>query len=129
MKLNTKTGEFEDVYDPARNGAIRNSWGDHEKVISMKDANKGVHSRYGVTIKTLTYKGYSTGDIEMIWTDWDKEFKTQGFIYKASERGYAKKVYGIENIDKKFFDLCTDFGLTKEGEIIPKGSTIECDDF
>ena len=47
----------------------------------------------------------------------------------------ALKKYGLDRdytaseMNKKFFDLCTDFGLTKEGEIIPEGQTVLCDDF
>ena len=37
--------------------------------------------------------------------------------------------FTAEEMNKMFFDLCTDFKLTKEGEIIPEGQTIVCDGF
>ena len=70
-----------------------------------------------VFIKHLTYKGYRSGDIPVIWGN----IGTYS-IYDKYDRDDAEKRLGSKgkDMDKKFFDLCTDFGLTKEGEIIPK---------
>ena len=64
VKENEQTGEYYDI----DNGDIFNSWGDHEKVIPLSDALKGARERYEIAIKTLTYLGFETGDISMIWS-------------------------------------------------------------
>ena len=112
-------------------------------MISKSDALKGVHSRYSVAIKTLTYKGYDTGDIPMIWGThrciYDKDFREK---YATKEMGLDRD-YTAEEMNTKFLDLCTDFGLTKEGDYVPvvkkskwnffssksKKDVVFCDDF
>ena len=87
----------------------------------------GVHSRYRVLIKTLIYKGYETDDIPMLWSNDQAE---GGHIYYQSCRENARKEYGLdrdytlEEMNKLFFDLCTDFGLTKEGDYWPEGTFV-----
>ena len=55
----------------------------------MSDAKKGVHLRFEVSIKSLTYKGYEIGDIPIIWRG--------GFsnIYDEYARKYAHVDGGI----------------------------------
>ena len=129
-------------YELKRGLPIFNSWGENEKIISESDALKGVYSRYFVVIKTLIYKGYETGDIPMKWTN-DQGFG--GNIYRQFWRERALKKYGLdrdytpEEMKKLFFDLCTDFGLTIEGDYMPKPKkswnpfskkkVVQCDDF
>ena len=54
-----------------------------------------------------------------------------GNIYNEDDRELAKKDLGIEpeEMEKKFYDLCTDFELDTDGNIIPAGVTIQCSDF
>ena len=77
--------------------------------------------RYTVDIMHLTYKGYTSGDIPLI--------RDTGAFSIYANRDQAYQYFSIRDIDKKFYDLCTDFGLTKEGEIIPKDEVVQCDDF
>ena len=121
VKENDK-GKYEEIIGDY---PIRNSWGHTDKIISMSDAEKGIHSRYDVCIKSLTYKGYSTGDIPVIWRT--KKGGFESCIYSLYDRIHAEED-GIKDIEKKFFDLCTDFGLTKEGKIIPEGAIVQCED-
>ena len=92
---NEETGRYEELFggfedDDGCYGPIFNSWGNKEKIIPQADALNGLHSRYDVQIKALTYKGYSTGDISMIWGD--------GYcdIYLQDSRKFAKKKYGLD---------------------------------
>ena len=101
-------------------------------MIASSDALKGVHSRYAVVIRTLTYKGFETGDIAMIWG--------QGgtVIYSpiARTEKYARKEYGLDRdytgseMLKKFKDLCADFkiSLDENDEVIPQNQTLLCED-
>ena len=135
-----ETGNYEHI---GFDGPILNSWGENEKIISFSDAFNGVHSRYAVWIKTLIYKGYETGDIPMKWKN---DQGAGGHIYHQSNREEsATKEYGLdrdytpEEMKKFFFDLCTDFGLTIEGDYMPKQKkswnpfskkkVVQCDDF
>ena len=85
----------------------------------MSDAKKGLHSRYEVIIPILIYKSFETGDIPIIW---ERGINT---IYVQSSREYlAKKENGLdrdytaEEMNKKFYDLCTDFCLDINGDYI-----------
>ena len=61
-------------------------------MIAQSDAWKGVHSSYYVKIQTLTYKGFETGDILMIWG-----YTGNSNIYmKHNRENYAKKEYGLD---------------------------------
>ena len=102
-------------------GAIRNNWGDNETVVSQADVQKGLHSKYMVGIKSLTYKGYSTGDIPMIWEKHGQSCN----IYQKSNRDAS----GIAGIEKMFNDLCQDFGLDTNGNVIQGGGLGDFGDF
>ena len=121
QQFEDKNGDYRFISD-FQTSPLLNSWGNNEKTISESDALRGVHSRYGVSIKTLTYKGYETGDIPMKWSN-EKYFCV---IYNQNDREKcAKKEYGCdrdytaEEMKKMFYDLCTDFGLTIEGDYLP----------
>ena len=90
---------------------------------------KGLHSRYMVAIDFLTYKGYETGDIQMKWNTDYNIFSAEHREKKALKKEGLDRDYTPEEMHKKFYDLCTDFGLTKEGKIIPGDKTLLCDDF
>ena len=66
MKENKTTGKYEAI-DNWETSPLLNSWGDHEKEISFFEEKSGIHTRYEVRIKKLTYKGFRTGDIPIIW--------------------------------------------------------------
>ena len=66
---------------------------------------------------------------------WSNDEGWGGDIYKQKHREeWAFKKYGLDRdytvseMNKLFFDLCTDFGLTKEGDYMPEGTTV-VDDF
>ena len=110
------------MLDDWETAPLLNSWGNNDKEISFSEAEQAIHTRYGVTIKSLTYKGFKSGDIPVIWGGGSFT------IYVDWNRQYAKKTgAGIDITDKMFFDLCTEFGLDIHGNII-KG-TLMCDDF
>ena len=104
-----------------------NSWGNLDKEIDFSSAEKAIVERYEVKMKKLTYKGYRVGDIPIIWCGGNYSI----YFKSHRESKYIKKNTGFEpeEMNKKFFDLCTDMGLDKEGNIIPAGETIQCDDF
>ena len=90
-----------------------NSWGNNDKEISFSEAEQAIHTRYAVKIQSLTYKGFKSGDIPVIWGSGCSS------IYNDNQRKYAKKWGGAVDItDKMFFDLCTEFGLDIKGNII-----------
>ena len=121
-----------------------NSWGDNEQIISRSDADRGLHSRYAVNIKTLVYKGFETGDIPMVWANDEGRGNN---IYNENGRKTAFKKWGCDHdytaseMKKMFYDLCIDFGLTIEGDYEPepkkskwnffskKKPVVVCDDF
>ena len=59
----------------------------------------------------------------MIWSGGGRN------IFKNECRNDAQKDFKIKDIEKKFFNLCTEFGLDKDGKTIPEGTTLLCDDF
>ena len=114
------TGEY-DMLDDWKTAPLCNSWGNNDKEISFSEAEQAIHTRYEVRIRSLTYKGFKSGDIPVIWNG-------IFFIYDKDERKNAKYYgAGVDITDKMFFDLCTEFGLDIHGNII-KG-TLMCDDF
>ena len=100
-------------------------------MIASSDALKGVHSRYAVNIRTLTYKGFETGDIAMLWNE------GRAAIYiQRHRKDFARKRYGLDRdytsseMLKKFKDLCADFkiSLDENDEVIPQNQTLFCKD-
>ena len=71
------------------------------------------------------------GDIPIIWSgEWKyngKDFIVPKSIYITICRKHAEKDLGLEpeEVAKKFYDLCTDFGLDIKGKIIPDKAVIE----
>ena len=100
---------------------IFNSWGTHEKIIPHADALKGLHSRYNVGIPALTYKGYSTGDIQMVWYDGNCSIYNQVHREEcAAKDAGLDRDYTASEMNKKFKDLCYDFHLTEDGDYAPQ---------
>ena len=109
-----------EIIKPLEARPIHNSWGDHEKIIPWEDAKKGLHTRYNVAIHTLTYKGYTTGDIPIMWYGGNYHINNRG------TRDYVEKHFGYKAVEmeKKFKDLNTDFGLDIDGNIIPEDAVL-----
>ena len=93
-------------------------------MIASSDALKGVHERYEVRIRTLTYKGFETNDILMIWGN----FGSYNIYSQYFRENYAtKEYYGMDRdytaseMLKMFKDLCADFkiSLDENDEVIP----------
>ena len=101
-------------------------------MIASSDALKGVHERYQVRIQTLTYKGFETNDIPMIWWDGDSNIYRQYSRERSAtkEKGLDRDYTGSEMM-KMFKALCADFkvSLDENDEVIPSNQTLLCDDF
>ena len=94
---------------------IRNCWGDHDNIISMADAQKGIHQRYKTAIKRLTYKPNENEEIPIIWKCNSGELKC---IYSRDDR--QECLDELPHIEVQFSRLCKDFGLNENGEEKPE---------
>ena len=91
-------------------------------MIPRADALKGLHSRYEVRIKALTYKGYSTGDIQMVWCYGNCSIYDQNSRENCATKSRGlDRDYTASEMNKQFKDLCYDFGLMDNGDLPPQG--------
>ena len=99
-------------------------------MIPSSDALKGLHSRYDVAIKTLTYLGFETGDVQMIWNTGYNIYDQFHREYCATKKDGLDRDYTGSEMLKKFKDLCADFkvSLDENDKVIPENQTLVCKD-